>query len=151
MWRQCLHHTTRKSKSSTTWGNAGISDSHPIWGPESTKGTEDNRSRFGCYLDGKLELFVLPLQLLCLRQRAGVDQAGIEHWLSIADPSQNLGSWGKHTGERPPVVSPELLPSLQVLQSRGYLELSAGERTARILASYQPAFPVSGVIGIYFM
>lgn len=43
------------------------------------KGREDSAVRFGCYLDCQLELLVFPLQLLCFRQRAGIDQAGIEH------------------------------------------------------------------------
>lgn len=65
------------------------------------RGREDSVVRFGCYLDCQLELLVFPLQLLCFRQRAGIDQAGIEHWLPIADPSQDLGSQDKNTGEWP--------------------------------------------------
>lgn len=65
------------------------------------RGREESVVRFGCYLDGQLELLVFPLQLLCFRQRAGIDQAGVEHRFSIADPSQDLGSWDKNIGEWP--------------------------------------------------
>ena len=33
---------------------------------------------------------MLPLQLLGLRQRAGVHHAGIQHGLTITDPTQHL-------------------------------------------------------------
>lgn len=56
------------------------------------RGGEGGAARCGCYLDGQLELLVLPLQLLRFRQGAGVDQAGVQHRLSIADPSQDLWS-----------------------------------------------------------
>lgn len=75
-------------------------------------GREGGAARFGCYLDGELELLVLTLQLLCFRQRAGIDQAGVEHGLSIADPSQNLQSEDKHTAESAPAASLELVSSL---------------------------------------
>lgn len=42
------------------------------------------------YLYGHLELFMLPLQLLGLRQRAGVYHAGIQHGLTITNPTQHL-------------------------------------------------------------
>ena len=42
------------------------------------------------YLYSHLELFMLPLQLLGLRQRAGVHHAGIQHGLTITDPTQHL-------------------------------------------------------------
>lgn len=54
------------------------------------------------YLNGMLELLVLSLELLCLLQRAGCDEPGIQHRLSIADPAQHLE---RHTGSqssRPP-------------------------------------------------
>lgn len=37
-----------------------------------------------------LELLMLPLQLLRLLQRAGCDEPGIQHGLSVADPAQHL-------------------------------------------------------------
>lgn len=111
-------------------------------GPESKGGAEDNAFRSGCYLDGQLELFMLPLQLLRLRQRAGIDQAGIEHWLSIADPSQNLGSLEKHTGEWPSAASPELLPSLW--RAIFYSLLKRGQKGSGMLIVH--IFPVSAVI-----
>ena len=37
-----------------------------------------------------LELLVLPLQLLRLLQRAGRDEPGVQHGLSMADPAQHL-------------------------------------------------------------
>lgn len=43
-----------------------------------------------CYLYCQLELLVLPLELLSLRQGAGVDQAGVEHRLPVPDPAQHL-------------------------------------------------------------
>lgn len=42
------------------------------------------------YLDGVLELLVLPLQLLRLLQRAGRDEPGVQHRLAVADPAQHL-------------------------------------------------------------
>ena len=44
----------------------------------------------GPYLNGVLELLMLPLQLLCLLQRAGRDEPGVQHGLSVADPAQHL-------------------------------------------------------------
>lgn len=45
------------------------------------------------YLYCMLKLLMLLLQLLSFLQRAGCDQAGIQHGLAITDPSQHL----KHT------------------------------------------------------
>ena len=55
------------------------------------------------YLDGVLELLVLPLQLLCLLQGAGCDESGIQHRLSVADPAQHLKY---DTGTSKPLPSP---------------------------------------------
>lgn len=88
---------------------------------------------------------MLPLQLLCLRQRAGVDQAGVEHRLSIADPSQNLGSWISTQVNGSP-VSLEPLLSLWLPQSKDYLFFLVRERTARILKRHLPSLPVFVVI-----
>lgn len=46
--------------------------------------------RASVYLYSHLELFMLPLQLLGLRQRAGVHHAGVQHGLTITDPAQHL-------------------------------------------------------------
>lgn len=43
-----------------------------------------------CYLYCQLELLVLSLELLSLRQGARVDQAGVEHRLPIPDPAKHL-------------------------------------------------------------
>lgn len=42
------------------------------------------------HLDGVLELLVLPLKLLRLLQRAGRDEPGVQHGLTVADPAQHL-------------------------------------------------------------
>lgn len=42
------------------------------------------------YLYSHLELFMFSLQLLGLRQGAGVHHAGIQHGLTITDPAQHL-------------------------------------------------------------
>ena len=89
------------------------------------RGREDSTARFGCYLDGQLELLVFPLQLLCFRQRAGIDQAGVEHRLPIADPSQDLGSRDDSTGEWPFCARP-------FSQRACYLLPTVEDRTGRV-------------------
>lgn len=42
------------------------------------------------YLYSHLELFMFPLQLLSLRQRAGIYHAGIQHGLAVTNPTQHL-------------------------------------------------------------
>lgn len=58
------------------------------------------------YLDGVLELLMLPLQLLRLLQRAGRDEAGIQHRLPVADPAQHLQRYtGNSKHESRPAVT----------------------------------------------
>lgn len=96
------------------------------------RGREDSVAKFGCYLDGQLELLVLPLQLLCFGQRAGIDQAGTEHGLPVADPSQDLGSWDKSTvnglGSFPTAVA---LCDGSLSQGAHYLLLTVEEGSGR--------------------
>lgn len=53
-------------------------------------GKEETKLSGWCYLYCQLKLLVLPLELLSLREGAGVDQARVEHRLPVPDPAKHL-------------------------------------------------------------
>lgn len=79
------------------------------------------------YLYSHLELLMFPLQLLCLRQGAGVHHAGIQHGLTVTDPTQHLEETGTETPSHHPEQGRVHVIYVQAEQHRTHNVASRGQ------------------------